>query len=228
MKYWRNWWHTLFNCKKQNCKIAKFAKNCKIVKAIPNEAKASKNLWISANIHRKCKSGPISHFFGPKWSSVSLPILYQPRFIKKSQSRQTEQLINFSFIHSSCERLLLGTLKSNKIVGTNTSQTLSNTKRGTDLGTLVIPFDLNIIPVTYSVGETAILVCNRRGSCGGPNLERICITSFANYPVPGSCLKRLNRYNFSSWQLGWLSSFPTFFVCIPEKIEKLDTFEPYM
>ena len=56
-----------------------------------------------------------------------------------------------------CKRLLLGTLEAGKHLNSrhNTSLTLSTTKRGTDLGTLVVPFfrPLRRPPVTLIVKE---------------------------------------------------------------------------
>ena len=78
---------------------------------------------------------------------LSFPCLSNSDYIRSSV--QQEQLQNKTLFNS------LGTLISNKIdwirniSDENNSLTLSTTKRWTDLGTLVVPFDLNVPPVTW-------------------------------------------------------------------------------
>ena len=62
-------------------------------------------------------------------------------------------------IKNSCERLLLGTLISDIEIGVehlrseHINLTLSNTKRGMDLGTLVVPLDQTFHPLNVFSGS---------------------------------------------------------------------------
>ena len=75
-----------------------------------------------------------------------------------------------SMLFNSCERLVFGTLISDIVMGVEhlrseyINLTLSNTKQGTDLGVVVVPFEQTFYPLhTWSVNPPKYLEFNFKG-----------------------------------------------------------------
>ena len=92
-----------------------------------------------------------------------------------------QQHLQNKTLFNSCVRLLSGTLISDIDIGVeylrseHTNLTLSNTKRGTDLGTLVVPFDQTFHPLHICYGWDGNFVVE---DCFALNCTLISLSDF--------------------------------------------------